>query len=214
MVVVFLISTLVGSAAIYYDEIIAQRKIGKARTELIQISKALKTYENKVGHPITEYVDVAGENRKFDLEDLVWSQVMQSVPDDPWSQEYALDAHRGVVICLGPDGLLGTADDLEHQFKPPFQAERVRYDSRRKMVIVSFSRSLEINSVSTATLSLENVGAAQVVTSVVDLRNMYEARIEVSGVVDEITAEVVIYPGLTAMDLTTTVAEQRIPLAK
>ena len=50
-----------------------------------------------------------------------WTQIMDSVPKDPWNNEYiykypgSKNSSRPELISLGKDGLEGTEDDMSSQ---------------------------------------------------------------------------------------------------
>lgn len=212
MVVVVLISTMVGGAAIYYTQIIEQRREGKAQTEMIRLAEGIKAYEKRTGQPVGAQVTVGGQARPFTLQELVWSQVMVEIPPDPWSTDYEVNTTAGFLLCIGPDRTPDTRDDIRHFFKPPFDADRALFDPRAKLVRVHFSRELDHTSVTSSTISIVGAGEIEVAKVAVPMDNRYETQIRLKGAPDVTAGQVVIAPTVKARDGRLMLEERRIPI--
>lgn len=131
LITVTLIMLMVGFASFNYVKIVEEQKIGKAANECREFVKALKTWENKKGVPVRQFVAASGQPtmicpnpackrlvdtnltckfckstlpvRPFLLDDLIAEQIVKTLPDDPWSTGYMLDTTRGIIYSCGPN---------------------------------------------------------------------------------------------------------------
>ncbi|MBI4862463.1 MAG: hypothetical protein HY815_19715 [Candidatus Riflebacteria bacterium] len=177
LITISLITIMVGAASYNYSNVIAEQNEGKARSECRQFVKALKTWENKKGIPISEYVDTSEGSQKFTLKMLEADRVMASIPDDPWTLPYEIDTRKGVVFSCGADKRPGTFDDIVIPFRAPFEALNARFDVGNRAVVVSFSRAVSRATITTETVKVTGGSPpAQITTLSVDMTNPYQVK--------------------------------------
>ena len=202
LIVITLMMIMVGFASFNYAKIVEEQKIGKAANECREFVKALKSWENKKGVPVREYVTEDGRPqlvcpncqrlndaapkckycpqmlpvRHFLLEDLQRENIVKTLPDDPWSAPYDMDTTRGVVYSYGPDQVKGTSDDVVVHFRPTFEVLRARQDLLANQVIVEFSRSLDRSTVTSQNIKITSSATVDVTTLSVDLADPYRVK--------------------------------------
>ena len=100
VVVITILSVLTAAVAVAVVPWLSKSKQRVAELDLRTVRQALDTYFAQFGH----YPD-PGRG----LQALVESQVMESLPVDPWNREYlyTLEAGKPVVVSYGEDGLPG-----------------------------------------------------------------------------------------------------------
>ena len=206
LVTISLIMIMVGFASFNYMKIVDEQKQGKAQNEAKEFVKALKTWENKKGVPVRQYVSLTGQPqvlcpscgrivdtdlqckyckgnlpvRKFTLTDLATENIIKSPPDDPWSVQYDIDTTKGIVFSYGPDSQPDTADDIPVQFRPRFEMLRASQDAVANQVIIQFSRAVDRTTISSAVLTLTSGGAVDVTTYSLDLSDPYRLKAHLS----------------------------------
>ncbi len=87
------------------------------------INSGLQSYKTNAGHYPSEQQGLKALVKRPGTAPRPrrWTQIMDSVPKDPWDHEYIYkypgtkDRSRPEIICLGKDGLEGTEDDMSSQ---------------------------------------------------------------------------------------------------
>ncbi|WP_457625170.1 type II secretion system major pseudopilin GspG [Persephonella sp.] len=115
LVILSLIAALVVPNIIGRSE---EAKIKTAKIQLKEIKRALEMYRLDNGaYPTTEQgLKALVEKPKIPPEPKKWKQYMESLPKDPWGNEYIYiypsEKHPFELKSKGPDGELGTEDDI------------------------------------------------------------------------------------------------------
>jgi hypothetical protein len=224
LIVITLIMLMVGFASFNYTKIVAEQKEGKAKNECREYVKALKTWENKRGVPVREYVAEDGRTsvncamcnrvvetakecrrcgqrlptRLFELADLSREYIIKSVGDDPWSNEYTMDTARGVVKSFGPDRLPNTFDDIEVPFRPVFRILRCKQDTQHNLLLVEFSRAVDRSSVTT--LTVKSGAPVPITTLSMDMHNPYRVQAHFSTKLAKASFEVTVPDTIRSRD--------------
>lgn len=105
MVVVAIISLIMGGIGIMAFNRFQDAQLGTARSELTNIKGAIETYR----------VNKRGKCPKT-MQDLKAAGIIDKVAKDPWGTDYEFKCpgeKDGIdVVSAGPDGEMGTADDI------------------------------------------------------------------------------------------------------
>ncbi|SNZ06483.1 type II secretion system protein G (GspG) [Persephonella hydrogeniphila] len=118
LVVLVILSLL---AALVVPNIIGRSEEAKIKTTKVQlkeIKRALEMYRLDNGnYPTTEQgLKALVEKPKIPPEPKKWKQYMESLPKDPWGNDYIYiypsEKHPFELKSKGPDGELGTDDDI------------------------------------------------------------------------------------------------------
>lgn len=132
MVVVIILGILAGLVYPAYVNRAEQAKKTKASVQMREIMKALELYKLDNGkYPTTEQGLLAlVEEPTSEPKPKKWRQYLEKLPIDPWKQEYLYlcpGANHGEkydkeekegkygyfdLICIGPDGVQGSEDDI------------------------------------------------------------------------------------------------------
>lgn len=95
-----------------------ESKIKTTKIQLKEIKRALEMYKLDNGtYPTTEQgLKALVEKPKIPPEPKKWKQYLESIPKDAWENEYIyiypLENHPFELKSKGPDGELGTEDDI------------------------------------------------------------------------------------------------------
>ncbi|MGJ8678325.1 MAG: type II secretion system major pseudopilin GspG [Akkermansiaceae bacterium] len=123
VIVLGIIAMIMGGAIFTMQKISNSGAITVADGDFSAMNNALQAYKTNAGHYPSE---------SQGLEALVvkptssprprrWTQIMDSVPLDPWGKEYMYkypgtqDPSRPEILTFGSDGLEGTEDDMSSQ---------------------------------------------------------------------------------------------------
>jgi general secretion pathway protein G len=116
MVVVAIISLVLGGVGIMAFNRFQDAQLDTARTEVIKIRGAIETYR----------VNKRGKCPKT-MEDLKAAGFIDKVAKDPWGTTYEFkcpgEKDQIDVVSAGPDGEMGTADDIASYDDPHAKAE-------------------------------------------------------------------------------------------
>lgn len=224
LIVITLIMLMVGFASFNYTKIVAEQREGKAKNECREYVKALKTWENKRGVPVREYVSEDGRTnvncsmcsrvvdtakncrrcgqrlptRLFELEDLSRDYIIKGVGDDPWSVPYAVDTSRGFVYSYGPDRIPFTFDDIQVPFRPVFRLLRCKQDLHHNMLLVEFSRAVDRSTVTT--LTVRSGAPVPVTTLSMDMHNPYRVQAHFANKLAKASFEVTVPDTIRSRD--------------
>jgi type II secretory pathway pseudopilin PulG len=186
LITLSLLLLLTGTASVYYMQSLESRKEGKAKTELVQFEKALKTFMERMGWPdaLRPPFDNPRWRGRFYIRDfspLYEMKIMlrdpNNPPPDPWGHEYWVDVPRGVVGCAGPDGKEGSGDDIEIRFRPVFEVQRARYDARTNAIVLDFTRPVDKTTATTQAIKVEGQGISPPTTTVLEPDNPFRIRL-------------------------------------
>jgi general secretion pathway protein G len=105
MVVITILGLIAAAVGVAVIPQLNQARIDRARLDIKNIQNALKLYYTKKGN----YPDTA-----TGLRGLVEIQALESIPRDPWNNEYSYlnEGGKPVVISYGADGTSGGGDDI------------------------------------------------------------------------------------------------------
>ncbi|MGE9268939.1 MAG: type II secretion system major pseudopilin GspG [Verrucomicrobiales bacterium] len=117
VIVMGIIGVILGSAIYMMGGIGDSAKIQTARRDFQAIQAGLDTYKmnGRKGYPTTQQGLEALVSKPGDSPiPRDWSQTYKEVPLDPWQvpYDYKLENGKPVIISAGPDGQMGTDDDL------------------------------------------------------------------------------------------------------
>jgi len=98
LIVVMVIAALVGVAVPFFGDNLAESQSTRCHQDLDVLRNAVTLHDAQ-----------NGPSQTGDLQPLL-GRYLQEIPKDPWGNSYQYDAARGVVTCLGPDGV-PSADD-------------------------------------------------------------------------------------------------------
>ncbi len=105
MVVVAIISLIMGGIGIMAFNRFQDAQLGTARSEVVKVKGAIETYR----------VNKRGKCPKT-MQDLKAAGIIDKVAKDPWGTDYEFkcpgDKDQIDVMSAGPDGQMGTADDI------------------------------------------------------------------------------------------------------
>ncbi len=162
LVVVGILAALVALALPFYQDYVNQSKLTAAEADLKTFSKALSMYDQMEPAPFTDtdFLDLIGKY----LQDFR-TDAAQTMPRDPWTNAYQVNAVTGAVWSMGPNGTdesvnarVSGGDDIMVTWKPDFFVNGARRINDR-LLEVSFSRkvneaSLAANAVSVTTAAI------------------------------------------------------------
>ncbi|HEX8706507.1 MAG TPA: type II secretion system protein GspG [Myxococcaceae bacterium] len=105
MVVITILGLIAAAVGVAVIPQLNQARVDRARLDIKNIQNALKLYYTKKG----SYPDTA-----TGLRGLVEMQALESIPRDPWNNEYSYlkEGNTPVVISYGADGTSGGGDDI------------------------------------------------------------------------------------------------------
>ncbi len=118
LVVIVILSLL---AALVVPKLIGrvdESKIETAKIQMKEIKRALEMYKLDNGnYPTTEQgLEALVKKPTTPPEPKKWKQYMEKIPKDPWGNDYIYispaDKHPFELKSKGPDGELGTEDDI------------------------------------------------------------------------------------------------------
>lgn len=124
VIVMGIIGVILGSAIFMMGGIGDSAKIQTARRDFTAIQAGLDTYKmnGRRGYPTTaQGLEALVKKPTSSPIPRDWSQSYKSVPRDPWQNPYTYkfpgskDPKNPEIISAGPDGQLGTDDDLSSQ---------------------------------------------------------------------------------------------------
>lgn len=162
LVVVGILATLVALALPYYQDYINQSRITAAQTDLTTFSKAIALYDLTEPTPFatSTFLPLIGRYMQ-DFRTFPG----QTIPRDPWGNDYKVDCAKGIIVSAGPDGNDDTSatytgsggakeDDILSIIKPPFFiTARALGD---KMVEITFSRKVKDAEVDNTEVAITN----------------------------------------------------------
>lgn len=146
LVVVGILATLVALALPYYQDYINQSRITAAQADLNTFSKALALYDQNepTMFNATNFLPLIGKY----VQDFR-TYPTQTMPKDPWGNDYIVKPMQGTLICCGPDGTdqtltarVAAGDDLIVTYKPPFFISTARGINATMLELV-FSRRVD-----------------------------------------------------------------------
>jgi general secretion pathway protein G len=105
MVVITILGLIAAAVGVAVIPQLNQARVDRAKLDIKNIQNALKLYYTKKGN----YPDTA-----TGLRGLVEMQALESIPRDPWNNEYSYlnEGGKPVVISYGADGTSGGGDDI------------------------------------------------------------------------------------------------------
>jgi len=123
VIVLGIISVLLGGAIFASRGIMDSSKIGRAESDFKTYETNLMQYRTLAGSFPTTQQGLKALKDKPTSNPIPrrWSAIMDKITMDPWSNEYIYafpgkkNATTFEIISKGPDGQLGTADDLSNQ---------------------------------------------------------------------------------------------------
>ncbi len=124
VIVMGIIGVILGSAIYMMGGIGDSAKIQTARRDFTAIQAGLDTYDmnGRKGYPSTaQGLEALVKKPMSSPRPRDWSQSFKSVPLDPWKNKYGYknpgskDPKNPEIISAGPDGQMGTEDDLSSQ---------------------------------------------------------------------------------------------------
>lgn len=124
VIVMGIIGVILGSAIFMMGGIGDSAKIQTARRDFTAIQAGLDTYKmnGRKGFPTTaQGLDALVKKPSGSPIPRDWSQSYKQVPLDPWQNPYGYkfpgskDPKNPEILSAGPDGQMGTDDDLSNQ---------------------------------------------------------------------------------------------------
>jgi len=115
LVVVTIIAILAGGAVPYVQDYVEQSRVGRAKADLDEIKRAIMLYESQYGAYTSDTVA-----------SLVGPFLVKITPD-PWGSAYMVSNASSTVCSLGPDGKVGTGDEIIVDYRPRMAVTRVFY---------------------------------------------------------------------------------------
>lgn len=118
MLVVVIIGVLAGIVGPRMFGKTKTAKIAAARAQMTNIKTALTQYDMMAGEvPSTDQGLIALVERPSDVEEADWEQVFESLPKDPWGEDYLYESpgendRPFDLSSKGPDRRDGTDDDI------------------------------------------------------------------------------------------------------
>jgi general secretion pathway protein G len=112
MVVITILGLIAAAVGVAVIPQLNQARIDRAKLDIRNIQNAMKLYYTKKGN----YPDTA-----TGLRGLVEMQALESIPRDPWNNEYTYikEGNTPVITSYGPDGTSGGGDDISSKDTEP-----------------------------------------------------------------------------------------------
>jgi len=112
MVVITILGLIAAAVGVAVIPQLNQARIDRAKLDIRNIQNAMKLYYTKKG----SYPDTA-----TGLRGLVEMQALESIPRDPWNNEYTYlkEGNNPVITSYGPDGTSGGGDDISSKDAEP-----------------------------------------------------------------------------------------------
>ncbi|HLL05508.1 MAG TPA: type II secretion system protein GspG [Myxococcaceae bacterium] len=112
MVVITILGLIAAAVGVAVIPQLNQARIDRAKLDIRNIQNAMKLYYTKKGN----YPDTA-----TGLRGLVEMQALESIPRDPWNNEYTYikEGNNPVITSYGPDGTSGGGDDISSKDTEP-----------------------------------------------------------------------------------------------
>ncbi len=150
LVVITILAVLVSAALPYVQNYVQESRISKAKSDLDEISKALKVYETREGN-----------YNSSTISQIVGRYLNNSLVD-PWGVQYVVATESGIVYSCGPDRIAGNYDDISEGYQPPLALVSVRWvdannsgavdtQNRQDYLMLQFSRKVSSESLALKT---------------------------------------------------------------
>jgi len=198
LITVTIMAVMVGTGSMYYSDVMQQTNKDKALSDLKQICKVMADFENSLPQGmLTSYSQISRDPELRDLEKLIESRNMASIPDDPWGNYYRIDIPAGIVYSQGQDfgdsfdhyrytqglgveaSISRAKDDVVVRFRPAFKPVKanlvntVRSGKEVGIINIMFTRPVANNDLTTDTsFIISEVGGTappNITTSIVDV---------------------------------------------
>lgn len=117
LIVITIIAILAGAALPYVQQYVEDARYAKVKQDLDELSKALMRYENDQSKPYDS----------ADISRLVGPYLTKALVD-PWGGLYKIAPASSTCYTLGPDGIVGTGDEISQPFRPPLALTRVYWE--------------------------------------------------------------------------------------
>ena len=115
IVVITIIGILAATVVVNYPKYIKKTRISRARTDISSITQAARLFNMDIGrYPETLEELVNPPEGPMGVKE---DPYLEKVPIDPWGRNYVYsigEDNKPVVVCVGPDGQEGTADDISN----------------------------------------------------------------------------------------------------
>ena len=123
MMVLAIIGVLIGGAITFTGGMVGQAEVTQAEKQIQTIGANLLGYKNLAGRfPTTEQgLQALITKPSSSPKPRRWVQSLKTLPTDPWQNVFIYnmpgtkDPRSYELISKGPDGLLGTEDDISSQ---------------------------------------------------------------------------------------------------
>ena len=123
VIVLGIIAVLLGGSIALIGGIRGGAEIQRVDQDFNSIGSAIKSYRNLAGNYPTQQQGIKALVEKPASTPVPrrWSQSMESMPKDPWNNDYGYkfpgtrNKAEFELVSMGPDGQAGTADDLSSQ---------------------------------------------------------------------------------------------------
>lgn len=123
MMVLAIIGVLIGGAITFTGGMVGQAEVTQAEKQIQTIGANLLGYKNLAGRfPTTEQgLQALITKPSSSPKPRRWIQSLKTIPTDPWQNDFiykmpgSKDPKTYELISKGPDGVLGTDDDISSQ---------------------------------------------------------------------------------------------------